>query len=544
MQVPVAIVGGGPVGMVLAMNLAAFEVPSLLVNIEPTSRWHPKGSTHNARTMEHYRRLGISRELRQLGLPRDHPTDVGYFTTLNGWELARILMPSEREKMAAVADATATDQVPEPLFRCNQMYVEAHLFRHVQALPLVEVRIGWRCVDISEGSERIGVVIENVESGEREDIACSFLAGCDGGHSMVRRHLGISYSGEVPAEQSYGSGATVSTYLRAPDLYRIISHARCWQYWIVNSNVRSNLVALDGEGEFTVNTKLRNPDDEPDPKLIAGLIRQCVGENVDITFLGHWPWTAGQALVADRFGQDRIALVGDAAHIFTPTGGFGMNTGIDDAANLGWKVAAMVGGWGGPGLLSSYEIERRPIAFRNTGMAKEFSRSVGNVPIAAELLDASPAGERARSVLGKELSTFVEEFASIGIQLGARYDGSPIVVSDGTAPPADDPWRYQPTACPGGRAPHLFFPDQSSLFDHLGPGFTLLHLHSEPDTEAMARAAEDRRIPFKTLKVEQAEGRELYECDLALIRPDQHVAWRGNSLPDDCGDLLARVTGW
>ena len=135
-------------------------------------------------------------------------------------------------------------------------------------------------------------------------------------------------------------------------------------------------------------------------------------------------------------------------------------------------------------------------------------------------------------------------FPPSGIQLGARYDGSPIVVSDGTAPPADDPWRYQPTACPGGRAPHLFFPDQSSLFDHLGTGFTLLHLHSEHDTEAMACAAEDRRIPFKTLKVEQAEGRELYECDLALIRPDQHVAWRGNSLPDDCGDLLARVTGW
>ncbi len=250
-HVPVIIVGGGPVGMVLAMNLAAFEVPSLLVNTEPTSRWHPKGSTHNARTMEHYRRLGIARDLRRLGLPRDHPTDVGYFTSLNGWELARIPMPSEREKMAAVANAGPTDQVPEPLFRCNQMYVEAHLWRHVQDLPLVEARFGWRCVEISEEPERVCVVIENVETGEREDVACGYLAGCDGGHSMARQHLGISHSGEVPEEQSYGSGATVSTHLRAPDLYRIIRHDPCWQYWTVNPNVRSNLVTLDGEGEFT-----------------------------------------------------------------------------------------------------------------------------------------------------------------------------------------------------------------------------------------------------------------------------------------------------
>ena len=249
-------------------------------------------------------------------------------------------------------------------------------------------------------------------------------------------------------------------------------------------------------------------------------------------------------MVADRFGAGRITLAGDAAHIFTPTGGFGMNTGIDDAANLGWKIAALVGGWGGPGLLSSYELERRPIAFRNTGMAKTYSRSVGKVPIAAELLDTSQAGDRSRSILGDQLSDLVEEFASIGIQLGARYDGSPIVVSDGTPPPPDDPWRYHPSACPGGRAPHLFLPDQSSLFDHLGTGFTLLQFHGAHDTESMSGAAVARRIPFKSLRVEQPEGRDLYAFDLALIRPDQHVAWRGNKLPEDCGELLARVTGW
>ena len=543
-HVPVVIVGGGPVGMVLAISLAGFKIRTMLVNTEPSSRWFPKGSTHNARTMEHYRRLGLSRELRKLGLPIDHPTDVGFFTTLNGRELGRISMPSEREKVAAVANASSTDQISEPLFRCNQMYVEAHLLKHIQTLDMVESRFGWRCVEIFDGQVPITIVIENTETGQREEIACDALAGCDGPQSMVRRHLGISYRGDKPEEQSYGSGATVATHLRAPGLYRIVKHKRCWQYRTVNPNVRSNLVTLNGEGEFTINTKLRHPEEKPDPKLVANLILESVGENIDIEFLEHRPWTAGHALVADKFVSGRIALAGDAVHVFTPTGGFGMNTGVDDAMNLAWKIAATVSGWGGPRLLSSYEIERRPVAFRNTGMAKELSRGMGKISIDDNLLHDSPAGDMSRSVLGKRLEMSREEFASIGIQLGARYDDLPIVVSDGTTPPADNPSIYQPTACPGGRAPHLFLRDASSLFDHLGTGFCLLQLHGDHNTEVMEEAARARRIPLRSLKVDMPEGRELYECDLALIRPDQHVAWRGCALPEDCSALLARVTGW
>lgn len=543
-HVPVVVVGGGPVGMVLTISLAGFNIRTMLVNTEPSSRWFPKGSTHNARTMEHYRRLGLARDIRKLGLPADHPTDVGFFTALNGWELGRIAMPSEREKTAALAHASPTDQVPEPLFRCNQMYVEAELLKHLQTLDMVESRFGWRCVEIADGQERTTVVIENAETGRRETITCDYLAGCDGPQSTVRRHLGISYRGDRPEEQSYGSGATVATHLRAPNLYRILKHKRCWQYRTVNPKVRSNLVTLDGEGEFTINTKLRNPEETPDPTLVADLIRQSVGANIDIEILEHRPWTAGHALVADRFVSGRIALAGDAVHIFTPTGGFGMNTGVDDAVNLAWKVAAMVAGWGGPNLLASYEIERRPIAFRNTGMAKELSRGMGKVSVDDGLLQDSAAADASRSALGKRLELSREEFASIGIQLGARYDDSPIIASDGTSPPADDPHAYQPSACPGGRAPHLFLRDHSSLFDHFGTGFCLLHLHGDHETRVMEDAARARRIPLSTLKVDLPEGRALYECDLALIRPDQHVAWRGSALPADCSALLARVTGW
>jgi 2-polyprenyl-6-methoxyphenol hydroxylase-like FAD-dependent oxidoreductase len=530
--------------MVLAMNLAVFGVRSVLVNIEPSSRWHPKGNTHNARTMEHYRRLGIAGAIRKVGLPPDHPTDVGYFTTLNGWELARHRMLSENQKMAARDAAASTDQIPEPLFRANQMYVEAELFRHIQTLNEIEPRYGWRCVDIAEADRGgFAVTIEEVASGRRERLDCDYLVGCDGGRSFVRRWLDISYIGEPPRDQLYGSGATVATHMRAPALYeRGILDRRCWQYWTVNSNVRSNLVTLNGAGEFLFSTRIASMDEPPDPAYIADRFLQSVGEDVPFEFVGHWPWTAGHALVAEGFGRGRVWLAGDAVHLFTPTGGFGMNTGIDDAANLGWKLAAMVQGWGGPGLLESYAIERQAIAFRNTGMAKRFSLKLADVPAPAEITDDSTAGTAARADAAAIVSTLGEEFASLGIQLGARYDGSPIIASDGTAPPPDDHISYTPSACPGGRAPHLFLPDHGSLFDHFGPGFTLLRLHGEHDAQPIAAEAEARRIPLAIYDVDAPEARDLYGADLVLIRPDQHVAWRGDRLPEEPGTLLARVT--
>jgi 2-polyprenyl-6-methoxyphenol hydroxylase-like FAD-dependent oxidoreductase len=544
---PIAIIGGGPVGMVLAMSLAALGVRSVIVNTEASSRWHPKGNTHNARTMEHYRRLGIAKMLRRVGLPPDHPTDVAYFTHLNGWEMARHPLPSEREKMAQVANAAPTDQVPEPLYRSNQMYVEAELFRHIKTLPLIEARYGWRCVALAEEADgSFTITIEDVATGRREEHSARYLVGCDGGHSIVRNWLGIGYRGERPSEQAYGSGATCSTHVKAPALYdRILKmHKRCWHHWCVNPQVRGLVQSLDGVGDFLFNTRIKTIDEPPDPNYIARTFLACVGEDVPFAFIGHFPWTAGQAAVADSFGRGNVWLAGDAVHLFTPTGGFGMNTGIDDAANLAWKLAAMVQGWGGPQLLATYEAERRPIAFRNTGMAKRFTLDLSAAPVAPEMLEDSAAGAASRARTGAFFARFGEEFASIGIQLGARYDGSRIVVPDGTAPPQDDPTVYTPSACPGGRAPHLFLGQGDSLFDHFGRGFTLLRLAGDADATRLAGAAAARGIPLTVFDVPLRQGRDLYEADLALIRPDQHVAWRGNRLPDDGDALMARVTGW
>jgi 2-polyprenyl-6-methoxyphenol hydroxylase-like FAD-dependent oxidoreductase len=543
---PVIIVGGGPVGMVLAMSLARLGVRSVVVNTETDSRWRPKGSTHNARTMEHYRRLGLTPAIRRVGLPADHPTDVGYFTSLTGWELARLPMPSEAEKMRRVAEAPVTDQAPEPLFRSNQMYVERYLHSRLKSVGGVEMRFGWSCTGYTDHGDRVTVEIENVASGARETLTCDYLVGCDGGHSIVRRSLGIRYGGVVLAPQPYAAGATISTHMRAPALYRRgILKRSCWQHWIVNGATRSLLTTLDGEGELLFNTRCRSVDDPPDEAFITRVFHATIGAEVPLEFIGHWPWTSGHALVADCFGAGRALLAGDAVHLFTPTGGFGMNTGIDDAANLAWKLAALTQGWGGPNLLASYEIERRPIAFRNTGHSKRLAKNVGDVPAAAQMSEDTAEGAAARRAAGDFLATFGEEFASLGVQLGARYDGSPVIASDGAAPPPDDPAVYVPSAVPGGRAPHVWYPDRSSLYDHLGRGFTLLCLPGCRDHGAtLAAAAKKRGVPLDVLRVEVPEARELYGADMALIRPDLHVAWRGAHPPADPDGLLARVTGW
>jgi len=543
---PILIIGGGPVGMVLAMNLDALGLRSLIVNGDPRPRWHPKGSTHNARTMEHYRRLGIVDAIRRLGLPGDYPTDVGYFTRFIGWELARIAMPSERVKVIAARNAVATDQVPEPIFRCNQMYVERFLYQHLRSLANVDVRFGWHCVDWHDHGDHVKALIEERDSGRRVEVRCAYLIGCDGGQSATRRKLGIRYSGEGPGNSAaYLDGPMVATHLRVPDFYAAVKVPRCWQYRAYNREVHSNTVALDGLGEFIFNSRLKTAEEQPDTARIVRAFLASVGADLEVEVIGHSTWVAGRALVADKYGAGRVLLAGDSVHLFTPAGGFGMNTGIDDVANLGWKLAAVVQGWGGHGLLESYEAERRPIALRNTAAARRLGVGVSGTPVDAAIEEDSSAGAAARRKAGAYLSNFAPEFDSLGVQLGAHYRHSPVILSDGTVPPSDDPDRYVPSACPGGRAPHLWLSNGASLFDHFGPGFTFLCLREgQEDARIIASAAAKRGVPLKAIELRMREARDLYERDLVLIRPDQHVAWRGNHLPENCDALIARLTGW
>jgi len=535
------------VGLVLALFLDRYAVRSVLFNSEESQRAHPKGSTQNARTLEHFRRLGISEPVRRLGLPADHPTDVAYFTRFNAWELARIRMPSEAEKMRAVAAAPATDQVPEPILRANQMYVEAFLLDYARTRTNITLRFGWQVDHLAMEADGAVVEAERSSDGVRESWRVSYVVGCDGGQSFVRRTLGAGYRGFDALQQRYMGGRMIASHLRAPTLVRsVLRHRHAWQYWSVTPEAQLMLASLNGRDEFLVFSQPAN-DARSHDATVATMVQRAAGVDAPLQMLGHRPWTGGVALVSERFGEGRVLLAGDAVHLFTPTGGFGMNTGIDDVANLSWKLAAMVHRWGGANLLDSYELERKPVAVRNTIAARELAKRNGSIPTSPAMEEDTAEGEAARRQVGAHLSTFGEAFASIGLQLGVRYDGSPIIVADG-APPADNFARYTPSSAPGGRAPHIWLDERrgrgSSLYDRLGIGFTLLRLGGHAAGSAALEAAARRRgIPLDVLDHPSDAARDLYERDLVLIRPDQHVAWRGNRPPHDPDMLWSNLVG-
>ena len=545
-NIPVAIAGGGPAGLMLALFLDSHGVRSVIFNSERTARRHPKGSTHNSRTMEHHRRLGNARRIRDLCLPINNPTDVSYYTSLTGWELGRIHMQSEAEKRRTRANAPVTDQIVEPLLRANQMYVESFLFEHVKTRPNIEVRFGWTVNGFQE--DAAGVTVEAESENGHETWRAQYLVGCDGGRSFVRRSLALRYSGFGSLDSPHYGGRQNATYLRAPTLYRDhLAHRIGWNYWMVNPKGRCTIISLNNTEEFLAFSKAPDDIETPTNDDLVRVIHRAVGTELPVSIIDNWPWTAGVALVADRFLSNRVVLAGDACHLFTPTGGFGMNTGMDDASNLGWKLAALVQGWGGTNLLQSYEIERKPIAHRNTIAARELNKQLANMPPIDAIEEDSPKGEAQRNVVRAHTAGLAEEYASIGVQIGARYDGSPILVPDG-APPSDDYHNYTPSSVPGGRAPHFWFGDGrdygDSLFDRLGRGFTLLRLGPKPpDAAAIEAAARARQVPFSVLDVPAGYARDLYGCDLALIRPDQYVAWRGNAPPSDPDRVVAQLVG-
>ena len=545
-NIPVAIAGGGPVGLMLALFLDFHGVRSVIFNSERQARRHPKGSTHNSRTMEHHRRLGNAPRIRDLCLPINQPTDVSYYTRLTGWELARIHMPSEAEKRHTRENSAATDQIVEPLLRANQMYVEGFLFEHVKSRPNITVRFGWSVTGFQEDGS--GVTVETQSEDGRETWRAQYLVGCDGGRSFVRRALALRYSGFGSLESPHYGGRQNATYFRAPTLYRDhLAHRVGWNYWMVNPKGRCTLISLNDPQEFLAFSKAPDDIENPSDDDLTRVLFRAIGTELPISIIANWPWIAGVALVAERFQTRRVLLAGDAVHLFTPTGGFGMNTGMDDASNLAWKLAASVQGWGGANLLQSYEIERKPIALRNTLAAREFNKQLADMPPIDVIDENSPAGEAQRRVLSAHLPSLREEYAAIGVQIGARYDGSPIIVPD-AAPPTDDYMNYKPSSIPGGRTPHFWIGDGrgygDSLYDRLGRGFTLLRLGGKTaDTSAIETAAQKRGIPLAVLDVPAAAARELYGCDLTLIRPDQYVAWRGNAPPSDADGIWARVTG-
>ncbi len=539
----VLIAGGGPFGLMLANELGRRRIAVVLVDQKPGTTRNVQANATQARTMEHYRRLGFADEVRALGLPADFPTDIAYFTRFARHELARFSLPSARDARSLVKSLSGSWSAAELPHRCNQKYIEPVLRRHAEALPGVRVQYGWRLTGFDVFDDRIEARVEPCEGGPGLTIRSAYLVGGDGPRSLVRQNLGARYTGETGITRDFAGGRMVAVYCRIPRFYDDIPHAPAWMNVNFNRERRCFMPAVDGRSEFAFHTQLKPHEDEAQvtDASAAAMVQQAIGAPLAVEVLARDSWTAGHSLVADRFGAGRVFIGGDAAHLFTPTGGLGYNTAIEDAVNLGWKLAAVLKREAAPRLLESYDAERRPLAVRNTSYAKAFADSLGVEP-PPEIEDDTPAGAEARRRAGQHFANHgAAEFNIPGITFGGRYDGSPAIVPDGTAPPPDRPNIYAPTACPGGRPPHLWLEDGRSLFDAFGFEWTLLRFTDRAGA-GFVREAQHRGLELTVVDLASSQVRELYGADLALIRPDQIVAWRGND-DREAASILARLTG-
>lgn len=536
----VIIAGGGPVGLFLAAELGMRGLSVRVFDDKAGTSTHPAANANSARTMEHFRRLGLAAEIRGLGLPADHPTDVAYFTRLATHELARLHQPSSSFAINRMRELESIWPTPELPHRCSQLYVEpvlhraaeSHARNHVQYLSTVQ--------KVEQDNHGVQVEVALAE-GTTQHYRARYLVGCDGPRSTVRSLLGLHYAGTAGTKRGFMGGRMSAAYFSAPALYERIKGDRAWQYWTINPEQRSLIVSVDGRGQFIINIQLQEGQ-EPNDDDVGPRIAAAIGAHVPFQLISNSAWTAGFALVAEKMQTGRVFLAGDAAHLFTPTGGLGYNTGIEDAANLAWKLEAAVKGFGGEQLLGSYEVERRPAAFRNTDFARQFADSIGHVPVPANIEADTPAGEASRRAVGGYLNFHAyKEFSIPGVHLGTRYEDSPIVATEPGNSPPDTANLYLPSARPGHRAPHVWLGEQNSLFDHFGQGFTLLRLGS-----AAHAAPPDRlpgNVPVHDLPLDCAQTRDLYGADYVLVRPDQHVAWRGNRLNEDFSNALNLTLG-
>ena len=550
-ETDVLIAGGGPFGLMLANELGRRDIQCLLVDPKASTAFNPQANATQARTMEHFRRLGFAQEIRAQGLPPHHPTDITYLTRFSGIELARLRLPTAAAAPQAIKAMSGSWSAAELPHRVSQKFVEVTLRQHAEKWASNDIRYGWKLEsfkDESLSSNNTGSVaashpiqarIQQVNSAEPVslDVRAKYFIGADGARSFVRHELGIAWGGATGFKRNFMGGKMLAVYLKAPHFYEQNPNDRAWMYVIVNPELRAFIMSVDGVSEFAFHVQMA--DDAATEALTAEdakrLFALAYGQAMDIEILSMATWLAGHALVADSFQKGHVFLGGDAVHLFTPTGGLGYNTAVEDAVNLGWKLSAVLKGQAQPTLLDSYEIERKPLAIRNTGYAKQFADSIGLFDADKALEDISPAGEQARSIASDYLNGHARrEFNIPGVTFGGRYIHSPLIVEDGTQAPADAANTYIPSACPGGRPPHAWLPDGSSLFDHFNFEWTLLVLGEDKgplaqDALKFSEAALQCHLDFKVLRFDSQELLDLYEANLVLIRPDQIVAWRGTN---------------
>jgi 2-polyprenyl-6-methoxyphenol hydroxylase-like FAD-dependent oxidoreductase len=538
----VLIIGAGPVGLTLAMDLAQRGISVAVAELRHYGEPPNVKCNHvAARTMEIFRRLGIAAKVRASGLPEDYPHDIAYRTSFTGTELSRIPIPCRRDRFTTTTGPDTGWPTPEPPQRINQIYLEPILFEHAAAMPGVRIFNRTSIDDFTQDDDGVSATGHDLDSGQALSFECEYLVGCDGGRSPTRKKIGAKLEGTDVV------GRVQSTYLRAPDLLGRLKVAPAWATFSLNPRRCGNVYAIDGRETWLVHNYLREDELEFNAVDRDWAIRQIfgVGDDFQYEILSREDWV-GRRLVADKFRDRRVFICGDAAHLWIPMAGFGMNAGIADAMNLSWLLAATLQGWAPPAILDAHEAERKPITEQVSRFAMNHAIALQKERQAVPLDIEQPGteGDALRERTGRTLYDLnVQQYACAGLNFGYYYDASPIVAYDGEGAPAYGMRDFTPSTVPGCRTPHLWLADGRSLYDAMGEGYTLLRRDPAVDVQPLLDAAAARGVPMTLVELSGDEVAGLYKPALVLSRPDQHVAWRGDALPEDPLQLVDQLRG-
>jgi 2-polyprenyl-6-methoxyphenol hydroxylase-like FAD-dependent oxidoreductase len=538
----VAIVGGGPVGLLLAMDLAWRGIEVTVAELrragEPPS---VKCNHTSSRSMEIFRRLGFADSVRKAGLPDDYPNDVVIRTRATGYELTRIHIPCRTDRFTDKSGPDGWWPTPEPPHRINQLFLEPEIFEHAASMPGLTILNRTDVEDVSQDDDGVTATARDLDTGETFEIRSQYLIGCDGGPSKIRKLIGAKLQGDAVIQR------VQSSYIRAPKLLGMIKGKRAWMSYLYTPERAGNLIAIDGKETWLIHNYLLK--DEPDFESVdrEKCIRTLLGVDEDFEFevLGEEDWI-GRRLVADKFRDRRVYICGDSAHLWVPYAGYGMNAGIADAMNLSWHLAAYLKGWAPEAILDAYQRERQPITEQVSRFAMRHAEGAikERTSVPPEIEDDTPAGEAARKQVGDEAyKLHVQQFACAGLNYGYFYDDSPLIAYDGEEAPGYTMHDYTPSTVPGCRTPHIWLEDGRSLYDAMGPDYTLLRFDPEIDVQPLVDTAKTRGVPLEVLDIPSAGLPEPYTTNLVLSRPDQHVAWRGNALPADALGLIDLIRG-
>jgi 2-polyprenyl-6-methoxyphenol hydroxylase-like FAD-dependent oxidoreductase len=530
--VPVLVVGGGPVGLALAGDLGWRGISCVLIEQSDGSIYQPRMDLVGVRTMEFCRRWGLVSAVEGSPYPRDYAQDNIYLTSLTGYEL-------ERERFPGIGQAPPPKESPQRRERCPQNMFDPILRSFTASQKAVTMHYRTRLISFTQDDDHVTAIVENAGTGAREEILTKYIVGCDGARSLVRETLGIAMRGNPVLTY------TTNVIFRCPHLLSLHDKGKAYRHMFIGpEGLWATIVAINGRDEWRFSIIGSAEQREYTSEEVKAAIRRAVGRDFEFEILSVVPWVRRE-LVADQYRNGRGFIAGDAAHVMSPTGGFGMNTGIQDAVDLSWKLAAVIEGWGGEGLPDSYGIERQPIGVRNVSEASGNLRRMLSVPRHPDLLDDTPQGAATREKVGREFSEAMRrEWFTLGVHLGYRYEGSPICWPDGSEAPPDDPRSYTPTARPGHRAPHAFLADGRSTLDLFGRGFTLLGFIANADeAQPLIAAAKERKVPLTFVAIDDPKIASLYQRKFVLVRPDGHVAWRDDRMPEDALCIIDVVRG-